>query len=117
MKKLYISLLGIVTLIIGIFTPLVTAPMIGQITYFRDALGGAFFIFMLALISLFLTIKKYYKHLVITALSALAFNTYTFVQLRENAGENVDLLVYEYGWIFLILGSLLLLIAALRNNF
>ncbi|MCC3145324.1 hypothetical protein LJ207_08310 [Halanaerobium sp. Z-7514] len=115
MKKLYISLIAIFALIIGIFTPLVSAPMIGQISYFSDAQGGALFIFMLALISLILTINKYFKHLAITALSALAFNIYTFIQLKESAGENVELLVYEYGWIFLILGSLLLLIAALKK--
>lgn len=111
--------LGILLLIIGVFSPLVSIPLIGSYSYFNNGRGdGILILGICAISSIFLHYKKNGR-LLIASLSSFVIITYDFLKLRAvvEGGQETGLaqiigqnmIRVEYGWMFLFAGSLLLI--------
>jgi len=131
-KKQILGLIGSITLIIGVFTPIVSAPFVGNLTYFMNGQGDGTIVLGLGIISLIVVLLKKYKVLWITGFASLGMMLYTFINfqgrmasirsemqaeladnpfagLGEMALQSVQI---QWGWILLVLGAVLLLAAA-----
>lgn len=133
-----LGILGAITLLVGIFLPLVTVPIVGQINYFRNGQGDGVIILIIALIAFLLALTKKYNGLYVTGLIATITTAYTFLklqstidslhqkasQLQNNPFDGLAKAVansvqMEYGWAFLIIGICLTFAAPISiiNNF
>jgi len=57
-NKKNIGLAGCGLLVLGTFLPIVRLPMVGSINYFNNGNGDGIYIIIIAIISLFLILKK-----------------------------------------------------------
>ena len=130
--KQILGFIGSVILFIGVFTPIVSAPIIGNINYFQNGQGDGIFLIILAGISFILSITKKYKGLWFTGIisllmlisvlisfqtriaemksqmnSELAGNPFKF--LGDIAVQSVQI---QWGWALLFIGSILIITAA-----
>lgn len=126
-----VGLIGAFLLIIGVFTPIVSLPIIGNMNYFQNGQGDGVYILILAAVSLIPIFINRYQWLWITGLLALTLITTTLLQfvwviaqlrhtVTEEAGDVlfglvellVDAVQIQWGWVPLITGALLILAAA-----
>jgi len=131
--KKIVAIFGCTLTAVGVFTPIASAPLTGQISLFKGGEGDGIFFLLLAAVSLALAIFSRFGGLWITGgltLSGVAFEFYYSNSLIANARRQVidgyplgsDLAVIakdaaasfriEWGWLFLFAGSFLLLVAA-----
>lgn len=82
-----LGIAGAVILFIGAFCPLITAPIIGSISYVHNGTGDGIFVIILAVISLVLAIVKKYKWLLFTGSAALLLVGFTFINFRMRMSE------------------------------
>ena len=131
-KKQTLGLIGSVILFIGVFTPLVSLPLVGSINYFMNGKGDGTIILILAGVSLILVLVKKYKGLWLTGLASLGTILFTFINfqrrmsgvksemqrdlagnpfagLAELAVESVQL---QWGWALLVVGAVLIISSA-----
>jgi len=131
-KKQLLGLTGSFILFIGVFAPIVSVPIIGNLNYFQNGKGDGTIIIILAVISLILTLSKKYNWLWVTGFGSLGVLAFTFINFQktisrikadlqlelvgnpfagwaELALQSVQL---QWGWAVLIVGSLLLISAA-----
>jgi hypothetical protein len=124
-KSQIIGFVGCLCLIIGCFTPLVSVPIIGSFNYFHNGSGDGILILAFALISgIALIFRKYIKILFLTGLTSLGIVIYDFFNI-SNTVSNIQSTNFgmfnflassiqiEYGWAFLIIGSILIIVTAL----
>jgi hypothetical protein len=122
-----IGFIGCIFLIIGCFTPIISLPIIGSINYFRNGSGdGLFVLFLVAISFIPLIFNKYIKILHITGLISLCMVIYAFFNISSAISEfkSQDYGMFnfmssavqiEYGWAFLIIGSILVTVAPLLD--
>jgi hypothetical protein len=130
--KQLLGLLGSIILCIGVFTPIVSVPMMGDMNYFQNGEGDGSIILILAAISLALVLAKKYSGLWFTGFGSMAVMAFTFInfQLRiadmkaqmekELAGNPfrglADLAMQsvqlQWGWALLIVGAALVIASA-----
>jgi hypothetical protein len=118
-----IGVIGCIFLVIGCFTPLVSMPLFGSINYFHNGSGDGVFILILVAISLLLLFaSKYSKALHLTGFLAFCLIAYSFLNISnavdELKSQNFGIFNFlsstvqlEYGWMFLVLGSIMVFIA------
>lgn len=131
-KKQVMGLIGSIILFIGVFAPVVSVPIMGNMNYFQNGKGDGTIIIALAIISLILTLAKKYKGLWFTGLGSLGIMAFTFINFqmrmseaksqmeRELAGNPfrglADLAMQsvqlQWGWALLIVGAALVIAAA-----
>lgn len=135
--KQIIGLCGSLILFIGVFTPIVSAPFIGNMNYFQNGKGDGTFLIILAVISFILVLTKKYRALWATGLFSFAILAFTFINfqmkisdmkadmnselagnpfrgLAEIAMHSVQL---QWGWAVLIVGATLVIVcAAIKEN-
>lgn len=131
-KKQVTGLIGSIVLFIGVFAPIVSVPIVGNMNYFQNGKGDGTIVIVLAVISLILTLSKKYKGLWFTGLGSLGVMAFTFINFqmrmseakshmeRELAGnpfrELADLAIQsvqlQWGWALLIVGASLVIAAA-----
>jgi hypothetical protein len=124
-----LGLVGSAILFVGVFTPLVSTPIIGTIYYFYNGHGDGVVILVLAGISVVLSLLKWYRGLWATGLASLALLAFTFTTfqlgmsqfhaaaddlfviagMREVMFESVQL---QWGWAVLVVGGILVVAAA-----
>jgi hypothetical protein len=121
-KPQIIGLIGCICLIIGCFTPLVSAPIFGSFNYFHNGSGDGVIILVLTLISIVTILhNEYIKFLFIPGLLSLCIIVYDFFNIdniisslqSQNFGMfNIlaSSVQIEYGWAFLIIGSIMIII-------
>jgi len=127
-----LGLIGSVILFLGVFAPIISVPIIGNINYFQNGKGDGVIIFALSGVSLVLTLTKKYKGLWFTGIASLGILGYTFINFHMKMGEmkekmNVELagnpfrgfadiavqsVQFQWGWALLIVGATIILIAA-----
>ena len=127
--------LGSIILIISVFTPIVSVPIIGSINYFQNGKGDGVIVLVLAVISFLFVFFNNYKGLWFTAGSSLAvmmFTIYNFyfkiaqakINMKMELGNNpfsdfadiaLQSVQLEWGWAFLIVGVIFLLFSAGAN--
>lgn len=130
------GILGCIILAIGVFMPLVQLPFVGSVTYIANSKVDGVIILLLAAASAFFVLKKQYKPLYYTSMGSFLLIGLTFVnfqnkiaefhrmldgQIKENsvngiADATAATIQLDFGWAFLGIGALLLLIAAAAND-
>lgn len=123
--KQMLGLSGSIILFIGVFTPIVSIPIIGNMNYFQNGKGDGTLILILAAISLVLVLTNKYKGLWLTGIGSFAVMAFTFINfqmsmadmksqmeselagnpfrgLADMAMQSVQL---QWGWALLIVGA------------
>lgn len=131
-QKQIIGLIGSLILFVGVFAPIVSMPILGSVNFFQNGKGNGVIILIIAFISLIFTLIKEYRALWFTGLGALAVMLFTFVNFRSKMGEleaqmdtnmagspfrglahmAVQSVQLEWGWAVLMVGAMLLIVAA-----
>ena len=124
----FVGIVGSVILAVGVFMPSVQFPFVGSVTYIANAKGDGLIILILASISGFFVLQKRYKLLYYTSIGSFSLIGFTFVHFqnkisemhrmmdRQLADAALETIQLDYGWAFLGMGSLLLLMAAAAND-
>lgn len=130
--KQLLGLIGSIILFIGVFTPIVSVPIMGNMNYFQNGRGDGTIVLGLAVISLVLVLAKKYKGLWFTGLGSMAVLAFTFINfqmkisnmksemenemagnpfrgLADMAMQSVQL---QWGWALLIVGAVLVIASA-----
>lgn len=130
--KQLLGLVGSIVLFIGVFTPAVSVPIMGNMNYLQNGEVDGTIVLLLAVVSLVLVLAKKYKGLWFTGLGSLGVLLFTFInfQLRKSqaragmksklAGspfrEVIDMAMQsiqlQWGWVLLIVGATLLIVSA-----
>lgn len=131
-----LGFIGIAILVIGIFTPMMSAPVVGTLSYFRDGSEEAIALLVLSAFSIFFLKKEYYSWLYGPAtwsflLISVTFYHYYSLISETKASVNDDLIGnpfrgladvamasmrLEWGWTLLFAGSILVLFAAYQKR-
>jgi hypothetical protein len=137
-----LGLTGSIILFVGVFTPIMSVPILGNMNYFQNGRGDGVVVLVLSLISLLLTLAKKYRGLLITGALSLAVLAFTFINFQWRLSEmrakvKTDLannpfsglgeaflgnVQIQWGWAVLIVGAAILLFAgflkadAVRDN-
>jgi hypothetical protein len=83
-----LGVVGSLVLMVGVFTPIVSAPFVGSLNYFRNGHGDGTILLALGVISLAIVWRDYLRGLlVITGGLSLAILTFTFVNLQMHLSE------------------------------
>ena len=130
--KQILGLIGSVVLFIGVFTPIVSVPIMGNMTYFQNGQGDGMIILVFAVISLILVLMEKYKALWVTGSASLAvmlltlFNFQTKMsqfkadmelELADNpfrglADMAISSVQLQWGWALLVAGAVLVIVSA-----
>lgn len=122
--KQLLAVFGSILLFVGVFTPLISLPIVGSLNYFQNGKGDGIFILVLAVVSLILALTSRYEGLWLTAGGSLAVLTFTFVRfqmMRQQmlsvmdtdlsgnpfagfARLAVDSVQIQWGWALLLVG-------------
>jgi lysylphosphatidylglycerol synthetase-like protein (DUF2156 family) len=123
---------GSIALFFGVFAPIISAPVVENLNFFRNGQGDGVLVVILAALSLVFTLLRRFRALWATGLGALAVMLLTFanfqVKLSEmrakvnsDLGENqfkgladaaVQSVQLQWGWAVLVTGAGLLIGAA-----
>lgn len=132
--RLLLGVVGSVLLFVGIFMPLVSVPILGNMNYFQNGNGDGVVIIILAGVSLFLALTERFKGLLITGILSLAMMAFTFFgfqwkmsQARAEMGKSDNLfkglgekmletVQLQWGWAILIVGAGMMIAAALIKS-
>lgn len=127
-KNQIIGSIGVALLAIGVFLPMITLPLIGSVNYYSNGQGDGILILGVVIVSVILLIMKKMKGLIITGILSFVMVAFTFFQLKSNLnqllyGDEMGELFSEFikidygiGWIVLVIGSILLLVAGLIKD-
>ena len=130
--KQLLGLIGSIILFVGVFTPIVSVPIMGNMNYFQNGKGDGTLILIFAIVSLILVLTKKYKGLWFTGLGSMAIMAFTFINfqmkisdmkahmetelagnpfrgLADMAMQSVQL---QWGWALLIVGAALVISSA-----
>jgi len=80
--KQLLGLIGSIILFVGVFAPIVSVPIMGNMNYFQNGKGDGTIVLLLAVVSLVLVLAKKYKGLWITGLGSLAVMAFTFINFK-----------------------------------
>ena len=131
-----LGLVGSLILFIGVFTPIISLPIVGGMNYFQNGKGDGVLILALAVFSVFLTLTKRYRFLLFTGGGSLAILAFTFIsfqyrmsqiqsQMKEGLANNpfaglgetmLNSVQIQWGWAILIVGAVLLIAAGLLKS-
>lgn len=131
-RKQLFGVVGSTLLFFGVFTPIISAPIVGDINYFQNGKGDGVIILVLALVSIALVLVKKYSGLWITGGASLAVMMFTFVNFqvrisgmkdemesklagnpfRGFADVAMQSIQIQWGWAVLVIGAVLLIAAA-----
>jgi len=81
-KRQLLGLIGSIVLFLGVFAPIVSIPIAGNISYFQYGKGDGVIVLILAVVSFILTMKGRYKELSYTGLGSLGITAFTFISLE-----------------------------------
>ncbi len=131
-----LGLIGSLILFIGVFTPIISLPIVGSMNYFQNGTGDGVIILVLAAFSVFLTLTKRYKFLLFTGEGSLAILAFTFInfqvrmsqmksQMKGSMANNpfgglgeamLNTVQIQWGWAVLIVGAALVIAAAVLKE-
>lgn len=130
-KPQIIGLIGSAILFVGVFTPIVSIPILGSMNYFQNGRGDGVFILALALISVLVILARKYRGLIITGGLSLGMLIFTFItfqlrmsqaqaSMKEQMSGNIfagigeamfDAVQLQWGWAVLVIGAVAVFIA------
>jgi len=127
-----IALLGSIVLFVGVFMPIVSVPIMGNLNYFQNGKGDGVIVLALATVSAIAAARQRYQVLWLTGGGCLAVLGFTFVNLQSSlaaakgemeqqlagnpfrglADAALGSIQLQWGWALLIVGAVLLVVAA-----
>lgn len=130
--KQILGLIGSIILFVGVFAPILSVPIMGNMNYFQNGKGDGIIVLVLAVASLVLVLTKNYKGLWFTGLGSIGVLLFTFINfqskmsqmksemesqlagnpfrgLADMAMQSVQL---QWGWALLIVGAGLVIASA-----
>jgi len=130
--KQLLGLIGSAVLFVGVFAPIVSIPIIGNINYFQNGKGDGVIVLVLAVISLILILLKKFKGLWFTGLGSMGVVVFTFINFQINlanartqmetelvgnpfrgiADMAMQSVQIQWGWALLIVGAVLVIASA-----
>jgi hypothetical protein len=130
--KQFLGIVGSIVLFIGVFTPIVSFPVMGNLNYFQNGQGDGAIVLVLAVISLTLALMNKYKGLWFTGIGSLGVLLFTFInfqskmsQARADMGLKlagnpfrgladfaIQSVQLQWGWALLIVGAALIVASA-----
>jgi hypothetical protein len=118
--SMILGIVGSLVLVLGVFSPLISHPIMGTINYFHNGKGDGVIVLVLAGISLLLSLSRIYGGLWFTGLLSGGCLAFTFIRfwtaLDEMKSENPLLatggIQMQWGWAILTAGVLMVLAAA-----
>jgi len=130
--KQLLGLIGSAVLFVGVFAPIVSIPIMGNMNYFQNGKGDGTIVLVLAVISLILVLLKKFKGLWFTGLGSIAIMTFTFINFqmalsntrtqmeteltgnpfRGIADMAMQSVQIQWGWALLIVGAVLVIASA-----
>ncbi len=131
-----IGLFGSFILFTGVFTPILSVPIMGNLNYFQNGKGDGTIILILSVISLIFVVGKKYKGLWFTGLGSIGVLLFTFInfqlrmsqiiakaksELRDNpfrglADIAIQSVQLQWGWAMLIVGAALIIASAAMKD-
>ncbi len=131
-KTQQLALAGAALLVFGVFAPIVSIPIMGNLNYFQNGKGDGTIVLILAVASIILALRKRYDMLWATGIASLAVMTFTFTsfqvrmwQIRADLDRDLannpfrgiaDLAIQsiqlQWGWVILLAGAALVIAAA-----
>lgn len=128
--KKALGLIGSILLIVGSFTPIAKIASTGNLIYFQNGQGDRMIVLGLGIISLISILMKKYNLLIFTGPASLVIIVFTFLNLQNKINEMqtqlspylrgnetmINPIQIEWGFAVLILGAVLLVIAAFFKN-
>lgn len=133
-KKRLLGFLGCGLLIIGVFLPIISMPIVGSVNYIHNGRGDGIIVLALAVISGLLILGGFFRGLVVTGLLALAVMCFTLSQffaflgnaraemaqsdnIFKGLGEAMLATVQiQWGWVPLVAGGFLVLAAGVLRD-
>lgn len=129
-----LGLAGSLSLILGVFSPLISAPFIGTINYFQNGTGDGVFILILAVVALLATFQREFKYHGYLGILSLGLIGFTFVSVESRLSEAQDkmrsdlagnpfrglaeamtgAIQMQWGWAVLAVGAVLLIAAGMK---
>lgn len=118
-----IGIIGAIILFVGVFAPIVSVPIMGNMNYFQNGKGDGTIVLVLAVLSLLAILAKKDILLFFTSLGCLATLTFTFVNFKigmnrlvADAGNADDMfsglaelavqaVQLQWGWALLVVGA------------
>ena len=130
--KQLLGLIGSAILFVGVFAPIISIPIMGNMNYFQNGKGDGVIVLVLAVISFILVLLKKFKGLWFTGLGSMAIMTFTFINFqmalnntrtqmeteltgnpfRGIADMAMQSVQVQWGWALLIIGVVLLIASA-----
>jgi hypothetical protein len=127
-----LGIIGSLILVLGVFSPLFSVPVMGSVNYFQNGKGDGVIVLILAVVSLLLSVARQFRSLWLTGLTSAVLLTLTFVSFQINfermkseintrladnpfaglANLATEAVQMQWGWAVLISGTLLILVAA-----
>ena len=135
-QKQVLGIAGCLITFIGVFTPIVSVPIVGDMNYFRNGEGDGIFLLILSAVSLVLVLTKLFQWLWITGGSSLALVCFTFINFRQKFSEvkedmaremegnifagigevMIDSVQLKWGWAVMVIGIGCVLACALIDR-
>ena len=129
--KKNVAMVGAGLLFVGVFLPIVSLPLIGNINYFMNGRGDGLIVLVLALIAAGLAVADKVRHVVWPGALSLAVLTFSFVRFQSGMAEMrarmdadlagnpfrgladaaVNSIQIQWGWAVLAVGAGLLIYA------
>jgi len=101
--------IGSFLLFIGVFCPIFKIGL-GSLNFFREGAAESVLVLILALASLLLTVRKFYRGLLVTGTASLCIVLFIYVLLQERLKELAEVRVQtEWGWGILAIGAVSLI--------
>lgn len=85
--KQLLGLIGSAVLFVGVFAPIVSIPIIGNMNYFQNGKGDGTIVLVLVVVSLILILLKKFKGLWFTGLSSMAILAFTFINFQMKISD------------------------------
>lgn len=90
--KQIIGIAGCLITFVGVFMPIVSIPIVGDLNYFGNGEGDGVFLLVLSAISLVFILVKWFKWLWLTGGASLAVICFTFINFRQTmSGAKEDI--------------------------
>lgn len=130
--KQMLAIVGAFLLFVGVFLPIVSMPIVGSLNYFHNGQGDGTIVLVLAVISIILAVTQKFRGLWVTGLCSIGLMLFALVtflmriseireqmqaQLADNpfrglADVAMNSVQLQWGWAVLILGGVLIIVAA-----
>ncbi|MCW3834802.1 hypothetical protein ACFQ1E_02935 [Sphingomonas canadensis] len=82
-----IALAGAALLFAGVFTPIISVPIVGQMNYFQNGKGDGIFILILAGVAAALALFGQVRHVLWPGAASLALLAFTFIRFQQGMAE------------------------------